>query len=166
MTLVARKPRDLFRREETTTETGIHRPRWDFDAITIQPAGFYNNSRPPYAEAIDNLDALRELPEGWDRYDAVAPNPDAIEQAHLWIRAMYGDLEAMGGIWHNPYVAVDEDGDVVFEWQRNNRKLVVYVSPQAVEYLKIEGPAVTSDIADGTIQTPNDYRALWRWLTA
>ena len=166
MTVVAQGPSNLFRRKETTTEIGIHRPRWNFDTIAIQPAGFYDNSRPSYAETIDDLGALRGLPEDWDGYDTAAPNVDAIEQARLWIRAIYEDTEAIGGIWHNPRVVADEDGDVVFEWQRNNRKLVVYISPQAVEYLKIEGPAVSSDIADGTIQTLNDFRALWRWLTA
>lgn len=165
MTLVAREPRDLSRRKETTTETGIHRPRWDFDTITIQPVGFYDNSRPPYAETIDDLDALRGLPEGWNGYDAAAPDLDAIEQARLWIRAMYEDVEAMGRIWHIPHVAADEDGDVVFEWWNEDRVLTVYVSRDEARYVAGWGLNIETDMENGEATTSERRRKLWAWLT-
>lgn len=117
-----------------------------------------------FPETERKIADLMTWPEGWDGYDAPKPNPVSVRRARSWAEELYRDLSAE--LWIEPHISADEDGDVVFEWRRNSRKLVAYVSPQAVEYLKIEGPAVTSDIADGTIESPSDYRTLWRWLTA
>jgi hypothetical protein len=97
--------------------------------------------------------------------DETKPNPASVAHATWWVLQIHKDAVREGS-WFEPYVATDEDGDVVFEWRRNNRKLVIYISPSTVEYLKVERPAVTSDIADGVVKTPKEYRALWHWLAA
>jgi hypothetical protein len=162
MTLVAWPSRELPR-EQTTARTGYYRPRWDFGRT--EPTEFYNNSRPPYAETTDDLNALRGLPEGWNGYDAAAPNSDAIEQAHRWIAAMYDDVDAIGGRWHNPHVAADEYGDVMFEWWNENKALTIYVSEDEARYIRGWGNNLETDMDDGQATTSERRRKLWTWLT-
>lgn len=126
-----------------------------------EPGALVKNFPNRFPETEHKIADLMTWPETWD---ASKPNPVSVRRALSWAEELYRDLSA--GLWIEPHISADEDGDVVFEWRRNNKKLVVYVSPQAVEYLKIEGSAVDSDIADGTIETPKESRMLWRWLRA
>lgn len=170
MTLLARPPKHLPR-ERTIARTGYPQPRWDFGGT--EPTEFYDNSRPPFAEAIDDLDTLIRLPEGWNGYDAAAPNPDAIEQARSWIRQMYEDGKAVGGsrreprvaAWHNPHVTADEYGDVVFEWWNEDKALTVYVSRGEARYIKGWGLNIETDMENGEATSSATRRKLWAWLT-
>ncbi len=162
MTVLARPSKGLPR-ERTISRTAYRRPRWDFGGI--EPTEFYDNSRPPFAEAVDDLDALRGLPEGWNGYDAAAPNLSSIERARLWIGKMYADTEAISRSWHNPHVAADEDGDVVFEWWNNDKVLTVYVSGGEARYVKGWGHNIETDMEDGEAATSERRRKLWAWLT-
>ena len=162
MTLLA-SPTGNLPRERTTAKTGYHQPRRDFNYI--EPTEFYDNSRPPFADTLDALDVLRGLPEGWNGYDAAAPNLDAIEQAHLWIQQMYEDVEAISRSWHNPHVAADEDGDVVFEWWNEDRVVTVYVSEDGARYIKGWGLNIETDMETGEATTSERRRKLWAWLT-
>ena len=51
------------------------------------------------------------------------------------------------------------------EWWEDQKKLTIYVHPETVEYIKVWGPDIFSDMEDGEVEGAEDYRALWRWLT-
>lgn len=113
------------------------------------------------AETID----LLAWPEGWNGYNAEAPSQVAVEHALAWIRSMYEDTLMVDKAWIPPHVIADAHGNVVFEWWEAGKKLTVYVSPDAVEYVKVWGPDMFSDMEDGEVAKAEDHRALWRWLT-
>jgi hypothetical protein len=108
---------------------------------------------------------LLTWPEGWNGYDALAPNPAAVEHALWWIREMHNDALATGEGWSDPHINADAEGNVVFEWWEDQHKLTIYVLPETVEYVKVWGPRMFADMEDGEVADSEVRQALWRWLT-
>jgi hypothetical protein len=96
---------------------------------------------------------------------AASANIHSVARAGSTVAQLYEDA-AETESWFAPLASVDEDGDVALEWWRDDRKLTLYISPNTVEYIQVERPAVSSDLVDGIIETPEDRRKLWRWLTS
>ncbi len=139
-------------------------PRRIFDATKPRP--IYENFRTPLDETLDDIDALLTWPEEWDGYQ-VAPSGDAVGHARSWITSLYEEVEyASTGSWEwiDPLVVADAHRNVVFEWWEERRKLTVYVTPTGVEYVKVWGPDIFSEMEDGDVKGAEDRRKLWRWL--
>ncbi len=114
--------------------------------------------------ALEEIDALKDLPAGWNGYGAAAPNPTAVRKAKSLLEHICEDAIATSGTWFAPSIIADAFGNVVFEWWEDGRKLTVYVTPTVAEYVKVWGPDMFSDMEDGDIEGAEDRRALWRWL--
>jgi hypothetical protein len=121
-------------------------------------------SHAPLLDTLGKLYSLLRASGGEDVFSAANPNPASVSRASYWIASLYEDA-AEAGSWVSPHVSADEEGDVALEWWKDDRKLTVYVSPKTVEYIKVERPSVGSDMVDGLIETFEDGRELWRWLT-
>jgi hypothetical protein len=117
-------------------------------------------------EILAQLDALIGRSPGWTGYDVAAPKTSSILQAKAWIREMYEDVRRFGGDWTTPLTTVDEFGDIVFEWWHGSRKITVYVTPETVEYIKVSGPNMHTDMEDGELRTREDRQNLWHWLSS
>lgn len=130
-----------------------------------EPRPIYRNFGEPHWRTKIEIAALLSWPEGWNGYDAVAPNPEAVRQAYSWIEAFYEDTLTADKGWIAPHVVADAHGNVVLEWWEGRKKLTIYVHPETVEYVKVWGPDIFSDMEDGEIEGAEDHRALWRWLT-
>jgi hypothetical protein len=118
------------------------------------------------SETMDELDALGELPPGWNGYDVAAPKMNSILQAKKWIRQMYEDVTRMHAPWHKPHVAADADGDVTFEWWNDDRGLTIDISNGGATYLIAWGTNMETDMEDGEAMTTEVRRRLWTWLTS
>ena len=111
------------------------------------------------------LAALSSWREDWNGYGAAAPNHEAIGRALLWVEDLHEDTLTTKRGWRDPHVVADAHGNVVFEWWEGRKKLTIYVHPNTVEYVKVWGPNIFSDMEDGEARGTEDRRALWRWLT-
>ena len=60
----------------------------------------------------------------------------------------------------------ESDDEIVLEWWKGEKKLAIYASPGAIEYVKVWGPDIFSEMEDGNIENAQDFQSLWRWLTA
>jgi len=61
----------------------------------------------------------------WDGYDALAVRPESYENARRF-------LESLGGLWPQPSVGVEPDGELAFEWFRGPRlRFSVSIGPDA-----------------------------------
>jgi hypothetical protein len=118
---------------------------------------------PPLSALAVRITNLLTWPKEWDGYQ-LAPSRDAVTQAFLWIKQLYMSASTKGE-WMDPLIVADAHGNVVFEWLNDHKRLVVYVSPTSVEYLKAWGPDIWSDMEDGEIEAPGKRDELWRWLT-
>jgi hypothetical protein len=164
MTLLAERSRYLPREETTGNTVYLYPPRRKFEGS--QPRAIYENFRTPLDETIDDIRALLTWPEEWDGYQ-VAPSGDAVSRAQSWIKSLYEEVEdAPTGSreWIAPLVVADAHRNVVFEWWEGQKKLTVYVTPIGVEYVKVWGPDIFSEMDDGDIKGAEDRRTLWRWL--
>jgi hypothetical protein len=125
----------------------------------------HKNFHTPLRKTITQTIDLLTWPEGWNGHDAAAPDRASVEHALAWIRNIYEDTLTANGAWIPPHVIADAHGNVVFEWWEGYKKLTVYVSPDTVEYVKVWGPDMFSDMEDGELARAEDHRTLWRWLT-
>lgn len=62
------------------------------------------------------------------------------------------------------FVNVTPDLEVLFEWFFNHKKLSVYVSEEAIDYIKIWGTNIEEEMSDGVLTNPADIIKPWKWL--
>jgi hypothetical protein len=79
--------------------------------------------RKTVAELVDTfLDCYHE---NWDGYDALPVNPRAFQNAGRF-------LDALNGLWPQPSVGVDPDGEMSLEWYRGPRlRFSISIGPDA-----------------------------------
>lgn len=128
----------------------------------VERRGIYRNFPSQLDKVQRELTSLASWPEKWDGYDAAKPNLESVRHADKWIRTLYRDVTS--GLWIEPNVVADAEGDIVFEWWHNSKKLTVYVSPDTVEFIKVEGPDINNDMKDGVATSARESRMLWHWL--
>jgi len=100
--------------------------------------------------------------EDWNGYNVSAPNADAIIKADRWIESVFR-FALSRSLWLEPMVSPDENGDIVFEWQRGHRWLSVVVSADAIEFLR-EGDMSDGIASEGYIDSQHERETLWTWL--
>lgn len=121
------------------------------------------NSTDQYLKLESKINDLMTWPEEWDGYQ-MAPSHESITAAFSWIKSLYQEVSREDEKWLDPLITADSFENVVFEWWEGRKKLTVYVTPETVEYLKVWGPDIFSDMEDGLIETPKQYLILWNWL--
>ena len=67
-------------------------------------------------ESFAKLKNLLTLKAGWNGYDSLAPDRDAVVHAENWIVRLYLEAAELGRPWIKPNVIADAEGEVVFEW--------------------------------------------------
>ena len=67
-------------------------------------------------ETLTKLRNLLTWSAGWNGYDSLAPNSDAVSHAENWIVRLFLEVADSGRSWIRPNVIADANGDVVFEW--------------------------------------------------
>jgi hypothetical protein len=117
---------------------------------------------------IASLQNMLTWEAGWNGYDSLAPNPDAIKHAEAWVTRLYLEVAEMdmGRTWIKPNVIADANGDVVFEWWYGKKKLTVYIGDESAEYVQVWGTDIVSEMSDGDAEPISKCRALWLWLAS
>lgn len=113
---------------------------------------------------LSRLRALVEREEGWNGYDAPPPDATAIALAETWLADLYRQVKEQGGQWHAPHVTSSPEGEVVFEWWNDPRKLTLYCTATESYYVKVWGPDMVTQMEDGDAAPSETRRDLWRWL--
>ena len=131
------------------------------------PQVIQRNFVPASSEVSDTLidiERLRSRGENWNGYDMAAPNPASIRHAQRWIKQMHQHASNPLQPWVKPHVGADGQGDVTLEWWMGERRLTIFITPDAAEYLKSWGVRMFSEMEDGDIRDAEECRALWNWL--
>lgn len=111
------------------------------------------------------INNLRNRSEGWNGYNAAAPDSSAIQSALSWVVSLFFETVAADRPWLEPHVTSGPNGEVVLEWWNGDRNLEVYVEDQRVEYLKATSSDPETEILDGDASSEGVRANLWRWLT-
>jgi hypothetical protein len=88
----------------------------------------------------------------------------AITRADWWTRGVAEVLALEDLPFALPHVTASPDDEVVMEWWRGARKLTVYVTAGAAEFVRVWGANIFEDMDDGVIDGPREMLVLWRWL--
>lgn len=115
-------------------------------------------------ETLTKLHNLLTWKDGWNGYDALAPDPKAVSHAEDWIVGLFLETANLGRPWIQPNVVADADGNVVFEWWNGKKKLTVYIGENSAEYVQVWGIDIHSEMADGDAEPVSSRRTLWLWL--
>ena len=113
---------------------------------------------------IADLQGLLTWPDGWNSYDALAPKPEAVIHATMWIREVYQYLIETQQQWTKPDVTATGDGDVHISWYHGPRELYVTVEEQDIHYLQAWSRDINAKLTDGDINSIDDMHNLWQWL--
>ncbi len=103
---------------------------------------------------------------GWNGFDSLAPNPDAVLHAENWIVRLFLEVADVGLTWIQPNVIADANGDVVFEWWYGKKKLTVYIEDESAEYVQVWGTNIHSEMSNGDAEPISTCRSLWLWLVS
>jgi hypothetical protein len=104
-------------------------------------------------ETLAQIDNLLTWGAGWNGYDSLAPDPDAVAHAENWITRLYREMADSGHTWIMPNVIADASGDVVFEWWYGKKKLTVYIGDESAEYVQVWGADIHSGMSDGDAES-------------
>jgi hypothetical protein len=113
---------------------------------------------------IAQLQELLTWQDGWNSYDALAPKPGNVTRAAHWITEVYQHIASQNLQWIAPNITAGGDGQVVFNWRYEHRKLDVYIDAGAIEYLQVHDKSINAPITDGDIKNIDDFMKVWQWL--
>ena len=117
-------------------------------------------------ETFAQIDNLLRWSAGWNGYDSLAPNPDAVAHAEHWIVRLFLEVADLGRVWIKPNVIADAEGEVVFEWWYGKKKLTVYIGDESAEYVQVCGTNIHSEMSNGDAEPISTCRSLWLWLVS
>jgi len=117
-------------------------------------------------ETLTKLRNLLTLSAGWNGYDSLAPNSDAVLHAENWIMQLFLEVADLDLPWIQPNVIADANGYVVFEWWYGEKKLTVYIEDGSAEYVQFWGTNIHSEMSNGDAEPISTCRSLWMWLVS
>ncbi len=113
-----------------------------------------------------HLNRLEELEANWDGRGSPPPSDVAISAAREWLPALYGATTRTAWPWTAPHITPSDAGEVVFEWWRGQRKITLYFGEGVVEFIKVWGPNIGTQMDSGELTTSQAFGSLWIWLGA
>ncbi len=146
-------------------QSSVH--RFPYRIFSSSPYQDFLYEPEPFDALLPNLTKLYNLltlSDGWDGYDGCAPTYDIVEYAQHWLFLLYREITTSGNKWCDPAITASSEGEVVFEWWQEPKKLTIYVGNQSAEYVKVWGPDINTDMEDGSANSPDMRDSLWKWL--
>lgn len=125
-----------------------------------------STSRRPLRDTLVKIHKLLSWGPNWNGYDVLAPNPDAVAHAESWVISLFQIVSDSDLAWIKPSVTASPDGEVVFEWRCERKKLTIYVGDQNVDYVQVWGTDIHAKITDGDIDSLEDAELCWMWLVS
>lgn len=112
-------------------------------------------------DLITSLNSSDEVTSG----EIPALDDDSISKSRRWISQQYDAAMDTDHHWINPLITANMEGDVVFEWWTEDRKLTVRIGPDGMEAIKRWGQPPLRNRAEITVWSDVERRKVWRWLT-
>ncbi len=109
---------------------------------------------------------LQHREEGWNAYDALPPDRDAVLYAESWLRELFREVESASLPWLQPHVTSSAEGEVVLQWWNDPKRLTIYFSAHEATYIKSWGPDIVTEMEDGDAASATSRADLWSWLTS
>lgn len=101
---------------------------------------------------------------GWNGYDAKAPAAGSVIAAATWLGSLEEVASEDAVELPPPSITASASGEVVAEWWSGSKKLTFYVLPDRIDFVKVWGPDMRTQMLDGTIASPRQALGLLSWL--
>jgi hypothetical protein len=93
-------------------------------------------------------------------------SPGTLTRAARWLAWLRGAVAWLEGKWYEPHVTVSPEYELVCEWWIGDRKLTVYFSDEHAEFIKVWGPDIETEMAEGNAEDKTATLTAWQWLTS
>lgn len=120
--------------------------------------------RPVLCDLQDKVAGLALWGSNWEDYEGEPPAEDTIRLAISWLTALFEDAYDSYQPWVDPHMTASEDGEIVFEWWRDDRKLTVYFLAPEIESTMRWGTPPSLFREETSVQSSQDRRRVWAWL--
>jgi hypothetical protein len=110
------------------------------------------------------LRRIGEFAPNWDGAGSPAPGRGAIFNASTNLPALYLASRVTPHRWRSPHVSASEQGEVSFEWWRDERKLTMYFGDDTIKVIKVWGPHIHDEMEEVDLHDPVNFSPLWAWL--
>ena len=81
----------------------------------------------------------------------IAPALATQSSARLFISDFYRSLVKRNLQWKDPLTNASPDKEIVFEWWNGQKKLTVYCKENSLEFIKVWGADIESEMDDGEV---------------
>jgi hypothetical protein len=81
---------------------------------------------------LNRVQSLTLREANWNGYDALPPDAGAVAFAEVSLLDLYREVKERGAPWHPPHVTSSAEGEVVFEWWNDAKKLTIYCTTVTV----------------------------------
>ena len=100
----------------------------------------------------------------WDDYDAPPPTARAIGLGTAWICSLHQAAIDASKPWFDPLITASEEGEIVFDWWRGEKRLTVYVNERGATYSRLWGTPPSLQTDDSEVDKHAEQLRLWQWL--
>ena len=116
------------------------------------------------ADLKQRVALLSSCGASWDDYDAPPPTARVISLGTAWICSLHQAAIDASKPWLDPLITASEEGEIVFDWWRGEKRLTVYVNEDGAAYSRLWGTPPSSQTDDGEVDNIAEQLRLWRWL--
>lgn len=109
------------------------------------------------------LRRLLDLPNDWDGMGSPRPNKNAVRFALVHLADFCQEAALTSYPWTSPHVSVSEN-EVILEWWKDDLKLSLYISEQSIEFIRVWGTNIDSEMDSGALWRDSNFASLWQWL--
>lgn len=103
-----------------------------------------------------------------DNEDLKEVSPKTLSTIHSFFSYLeyifYLEDLSFDNLFSDSFLNVDFDGELVFEWWNNNKKIVFYILDDSIEFIKVWGPDTEHQMEDGLMNSFNMLSPLCNWL--
>jgi hypothetical protein len=147
----------------SSLETSQQYPSTISNLLVITSSKYiHGNIRKYLGGALIELAKMSTWQVGWNGYNAPMPEHNAILYAAQCLINFFQGVMHLG--WIEPNVTGGPEGEVVFEWWLNKKKLTIYIGEENIEYVQVWGKNIDAKITDGDLESIDDFYPLWMWL--
>lgn len=122
------------------------------------PSARKNTAASPWSQCTRQI---MELP-----HDKGFPSPtkNSCIVACRIVELAYQASDALGLTPNRPLINSNDEGEIVLEWWHRARKLTVYVEAAQINFVRVWGADISTQMDDGIVQNPQHFLQIWRWL--
>lgn len=151
---------------EAVAQFVIARIQTAFPVLTSASTPSFTRYFEPTIRFYNKLEALLEWGDDWDDQGALAPDSRAVARATDWATKLMRQIFERQDTLLVPNVTANSDGEVVFEWWNDPRKVTLYFTADDTECIKVWGTDIDTEMEDGYADSAKERESLWHFLLA